>query len=176
MELNPTAPRGQLQQLLALNAMHGNVCVQRFPVLGERAKAAFTAMIMPQDQTAFRHVEVEFGVNPIWLLTACEKPSDPSCLELAGKVAAWTIRNMQDRKDFFYYRQYPFVIAKIPMLHWGKPRCSRRWPIFSDDFKSESARQRILAHSQQGKLPLTATVVMACEQKTPFTVRSKSDT
>ena len=133
-------------------------------------------MIMPQDQTAFRHVEVQFGVNPIWLLTACEKPSDPSCLELAGKVAAWTIRNMQDRKDFFYYRQYPFVIAAIPMLHWGKPQCSRRWPIFSDDLKSESARQRILAYSQQGKLPLMATACRSCEQKTPVIVRSKSAT
>ena len=45
---------------------------------------------------------------------------DLSCLELAGKVAAWTIRNMQDRKGYFYYRQYPFVKAKIPMLHWGQ--------------------------------------------------------
>ena len=89
---------------------------------------------------------VEFGVNPIWLLSACEKPSDPSCLELARNTP-----------------QYPFVIAKIPMLHWGKPRCSRRWPIFSDDFKSESARQLILAHSQQGKLPLTAASVF-CSQ------------
>ena len=28
---------------------------------------------------------VEFGVNPIWLSSACEKPSDPSCLALAGE-------------------------------------------------------------------------------------------
>jgi hypothetical protein len=45
---------------------------------------------------------------------------DPECLELAEKVAAWTIRNMQDPKGYFYYRQYPLVKAKIPMLHWGQ--------------------------------------------------------
>jgi rhamnogalacturonyl hydrolase YesR len=45
---------------------------------------------------------------------------DPKCLELAGKVAAWAIRNMQDSKGYFYYRQYPLVKAKIPMLHWGQ--------------------------------------------------------
>ena len=45
---------------------------------------------------------------------------DPECLGLARKVAGWAIRNMQDRKGFFYYRLYPFVKAKTPMLHWGQ--------------------------------------------------------
>ncbi len=45
---------------------------------------------------------------------------DPACLELAQKVAAWTVRNMQDPEGYFYYRQYPLVKAKIPMLHWGQ--------------------------------------------------------
>jgi hypothetical protein len=45
---------------------------------------------------------------------------DPECLPLARKVAAWTIRNMQDRDGHFYYRQYPFIKAKAPMLHWGQ--------------------------------------------------------
>ena len=45
---------------------------------------------------------------------------DPACLELAQMVAAWTIRNMQDPEGYFYYRQYPLVKAKIPMLHWGQ--------------------------------------------------------
>lgn len=40
---------------------------------------------------------------------------------LALKVALWTINNMQDRKGFFYYRQYPLGIkAKTPMLHWAQ--------------------------------------------------------
>ena len=45
---------------------------------------------------------------------------DPACRELAEKVAAWTIRNMQDSAGFFYYRQYPLVKARTPMLHWGQ--------------------------------------------------------
>lgn len=45
---------------------------------------------------------------------------DPECLELACKVAAWTIHNMQDRAGYFYYRRYPLLTAKTPMLHWGQ--------------------------------------------------------
>jgi hypothetical protein len=45
---------------------------------------------------------------------------DLECRVLAEKVALWTIRNMQDSNGFFYYRQYPFIKAKTPMLHWGQ--------------------------------------------------------
>lgn len=45
---------------------------------------------------------------------------DPESLELAKLVAAWTIRHMQDRKGYFYYRQFPIMKAKTPMLHWGQ--------------------------------------------------------
>lgn len=45
---------------------------------------------------------------------------DPAALELAERVAAWTIRNMQDSQGYFYYRQYPLMKAKTPMLHWGQ--------------------------------------------------------
>jgi hypothetical protein len=45
---------------------------------------------------------------------------DPSSLGLAMKVANWTIDNMQDKKGYFYYRQYPLVKAKTPMLHWAQ--------------------------------------------------------
>ncbi len=46
---------------------------------------------------------------------------DESSLELAIRVANWTIDNMQDKKGFFYYRQYPLKIkAKTPMLHWAQ--------------------------------------------------------
>jgi hypothetical protein len=27
---------------------------------------------------------------------------------------------MQDRTGYFYYRKYPLITAKIPMLHWGQ--------------------------------------------------------
>jgi len=46
---------------------------------------------------------------------------DPESLSLAVKVADWTIRNMQNRAGYFYYRKYPFgVTARTPMLHWGQ--------------------------------------------------------
>jgi rhamnogalacturonyl hydrolase YesR len=45
---------------------------------------------------------------------------DGECLELATRVAGWTIRNMQDARGYFYYRQYPLVKARTPMLHWGQ--------------------------------------------------------
>lgn len=45
---------------------------------------------------------------------------DPSCLDLAGKVARWTIANMQGRDGHFYYRIYPMMKARTPMLHWAQ--------------------------------------------------------
>lgn len=45
---------------------------------------------------------------------------DPEALALARKVAHWTITHMQDRRGYFYYRQYPLLKAKTPMLHWGQ--------------------------------------------------------
>ena len=45
---------------------------------------------------------------------------DKVSLELGLKVAQWVILNMQDEKGYFYYRKYPLMKAKIPMLHWGQ--------------------------------------------------------
>jgi hypothetical protein len=45
---------------------------------------------------------------------------DSACLLLAQKVAGWTIRNMQDSDGHFYFRLYPLIKAKTPMLHWGQ--------------------------------------------------------
>ncbi len=45
---------------------------------------------------------------------------DAACLDLSLKVARWTIANMQHRDGHFYYRQYPLMKAKTPMLHWGQ--------------------------------------------------------
>ena len=45
---------------------------------------------------------------------------DLQCRELAGKVAAWSAQNMQDSAGYFYYRQYPLLTAKTPMIHWGQ--------------------------------------------------------
>lgn len=46
---------------------------------------------------------------------------DPESLQLAMKVAEWTIANMQDAAGYFYYRRYSRWLAnKTPTLHWGQ--------------------------------------------------------
>ncbi len=45
---------------------------------------------------------------------------DERALPLAQKVADWTIDNMQHASGYFYYRQYPLIKSKTPMLHWGQ--------------------------------------------------------
>ena len=45
---------------------------------------------------------------------------DEESLLLAIRVAQWTIENMQDDEGYFYYRQYPLMKAKTPMLHWAQ--------------------------------------------------------
>ncbi len=45
---------------------------------------------------------------------------DESALQLAVEVATWTIDNMQNQRGYFYYRQYPLINAKTPMLHWAQ--------------------------------------------------------
>jgi hypothetical protein len=45
---------------------------------------------------------------------------DPECLDLSVKVARWTVANMQAPDGHFYYRIYPLMKAKTPMLHWAQ--------------------------------------------------------
>jgi hypothetical protein len=46
---------------------------------------------------------------------------DPESLSLALRVAEWTIKHMQDRTGYFYYRRYSsWVVNKTPTLHWGQ--------------------------------------------------------
>ncbi|HMD35965.1 MAG TPA: hypothetical protein VKH42_13400 [Vicinamibacterales bacterium] len=45
---------------------------------------------------------------------------DAEALALAMRVARWTVDQMQDPTGYFYYRRYPMLVARIPMLHWGQ--------------------------------------------------------
>jgi len=45
---------------------------------------------------------------------------DSEALELAKKVAGWTIDNMQARDGHFYYRDLGWIKNTTPMLHWGQ--------------------------------------------------------
>jgi glycosyltransferase involved in cell wall biosynthesis len=45
---------------------------------------------------------------------------EKSSLQLALKVADWTIRNMQDDSGYFYYRKLRWKNVKVPMVRWGQ--------------------------------------------------------
>ena len=45
---------------------------------------------------------------------------DPKAIEMATKIADWTISNLQDRSGYFYYREYPLMKARTPYFHWGQ--------------------------------------------------------
>jgi rhamnogalacturonyl hydrolase YesR len=45
---------------------------------------------------------------------------DGRTLELAVKVANWAIDEMQGRDGHFFYRQYPLMKVRTPMLHWAQ--------------------------------------------------------
>lgn len=41
-------------------------------------------------------------------------------LDLGLKVTKWAITNMQDQTGYFYFRHYPFMTSKVPMIHWAQ--------------------------------------------------------
>lgn len=65
-------------------------------------------------------IDIQCASQAIDTLANFSDEYDKSSLDLALKVAKWTIDNMQDKDGHFYYRQYPFIKAKTPMLHWGQ--------------------------------------------------------
>jgi rhamnogalacturonyl hydrolase YesR len=64
-------------------------------------------------------VDSQCVAQSIETLTA-SSVADPDCLGLAVRVARWAIENMQGRDGHFFYRIYPFIKAKTPMLHWSQ--------------------------------------------------------
>jgi rhamnogalacturonyl hydrolase YesR len=70
---------------------------------------------------------------------------DPEYLELAIKVAQWTIENMQGRDGHFYYRIYPWGKAKTPMLHWAQATMYKAVSVLLERLvgKRELARARV---------------------------------
>ena len=42
----------------------------------------------------------------------------PEYLDFAGKIARWTISNMQDDSGYFYYYKHRFFTNKIPHMRW----------------------------------------------------------
>jgi hypothetical protein len=57
------------------------------------------------------------AIDTLVFFSTCDSES----LRLAIKVAQWTIKNMQDRFGYFYYRRYSsWLVNKTPTLHWGQ--------------------------------------------------------
>lgn len=57
---------------------------------------------------------------------------EEGALDLAAQVADWTIDNMQDKKGYFYFRKYPMITAKTPMLHWAQATTFRALSVLQD--------------------------------------------
>ncbi len=45
---------------------------------------------------------------------------DRNYLNIANKIASWTVRNMQDRSGYFHYQKWPIITNKIPHMRWGQ--------------------------------------------------------
>jgi len=56
------------------------------------------------------------------IITFCELADfEPKYLDMAGKVARWTISNMQDKEGYFYYKIYKNgKTDKTPYIRWGQ--------------------------------------------------------
>ena len=63
---------------------------------------------------------------------------DPECLDLSVKVARWTIANMQGRDGHFYYRIYPLMKARTPMLHWAQGTMFKGLAVLSLKLQGEA--------------------------------------
>jgi len=56
------------------------------------------------------------------IITFCELADfEPRYLYVAKNVARWTIENMQDKREgYFYYRIYRHYVDKTPYIRWGQ--------------------------------------------------------
>jgi len=55
------------------------------------------------------------------IITFCELYDFyPQLLNTAYKIAHWTIKNMQDKNGYFYYRKYRYYMNKMPYIRWGQ--------------------------------------------------------
>lgn len=79
-------------------------------------------------------------------------PDEAEALPLCLKVAEWTIRNMQDRRGFFYYRRYPGgIVARTPMLHWGQATMFKGLAHLVLRLSAERVREATAVYSRIGQ-------------------------
>jgi len=58
---------------------------------------------------------------------------EPKYLNMTKKIADWSIKNMQDKKGYFYYRIYKNRVDKTPYIRWGQAWMLRALSYFSGD-------------------------------------------
>jgi hypothetical protein len=51
---------------------------------------------------------------------------DREALPLAKRIAAWTVRNLRDRRGFFYYQRKRFHIVHTPFMRW-----TQAWMLYA---------------------------------------------
>lgn len=64
-------------------------------------------------------IDIQCAATAIDTLCYLEE-GDGSKIQLAAKVADWTIQNMQDPSGYFYYRRLRWKKVKIPTVRWGQ--------------------------------------------------------
>jgi rhamnogalacturonyl hydrolase YesR len=63
---------------------------------------------------------------------------DPRDLELATRVAAWTIEHMQHDDGHFDYRRLGRWRVRTPMLHWGQATMAKALAVLIDNLGARS--------------------------------------
>lgn len=58
------------------------------------------------------------AIDTLCLLARAQ--GDRSRLELARRVAHWTVERMQDPSGYFYFQRLPWMVNHTPTLHWGQ--------------------------------------------------------
>ena len=48
------------------------------------------------------------------------KEREPDAQELAGCVAAWTLRELRDPRGFFYYQKRRLRTVRTPYMRWSQ--------------------------------------------------------
>jgi hypothetical protein len=51
---------------------------------------------------------------------------DNSSLDLAERIACWTLRNLRDRQGFFYYQRRRFFTVRTPYMRW-----TQAWMLYA---------------------------------------------
>jgi rhamnogalacturonyl hydrolase YesR len=97
-------------------------------------------------------VDIQCAAQAIDTLVAVST-DDRDALQLAFKVADWTIKSMQARDGHFIYRQLSWTNVSTPMLHWGQGTMAKALAVALHKVTADAAPSPIRDHaiSQAGR-------------------------